>query len=321
MNEVLTQDEIDQLLQAISGEDNEDFKPVKDTRRIKIYDMMRPDVLSKEDIRLMYMVMEEIFPKLMKVWKKIFPNLENAHLTSIDQLTFEEFIRCSPIPTVIGLGMIGQFPIAVNLGNHLNTYLGDEVMEHINDNDKCKKAIEKGIVKPIIYSFTELFFRKKLSSFIQKPANYKFETNPMFVNGNYERYYKPKTSQTYFSPSEMVALLTIECKGNPEAIEFCIPWKLVKKAIKLYNGEIDNKETFFSKEFFKDIKVPVNVSIGSKMISIEDLIGMGEGTILELNKLAGEPVDILAGDKKVAEGEIVVIEENFGVRVTSCLQN
>ncbi|MBR7080924.1 MAG: flagellar motor switch protein FliM, partial [Treponema sp.] len=53
MNEVLSQDEIDQLLQAISSGDNDsdDFKPVSDTRRIKIYDFRRPDKFSKEQIR------------------------------------------------------------------------------------------------------------------------------------------------------------------------------------------------------------------------------------------------------------------------------
>ena len=52
---------------------------------------------------------------------------------------------------------------------------------------------------------------------------------------------------------------------------------------------------------------------------IKDILGMGEGTIIELDKLAGEPVDILVNNKLIAKGEVVVIDENFGVRVTEIL--
>ena len=49
---------------------------------------------------------------------------------------------------------------------------------------------------------------------------------------------------------------------------------------------------------------------------IKDILTIGEGTIIELDKLAGEPVDILVNHKLIAKGEVVVIDENFGVRVT-----
>ena len=49
---------------------------------------------------------------------------------------------------------------------------------------------------------------------------------------------------------------------------------------------------------------------------IKDILGLGEGSIIELDKLAGEPVDLLVNGKLIAKGEVVVIDENFGVRVT-----
>jgi flagellar motor switch protein FliN/FliY len=52
---------------------------------------------------------------------------------------------------------------------------------------------------------------------------------------------------------------------------------------------------------------------------IKDILGMGEGTIVELDKLAGEPVDLLVNGKLIAKGEVVVIDENFGVRVTDII--
>lgn len=68
-----------------------------------------------------------------------------------------------------------------------------------------------------------------------------------------------------------------------------------------------------------DVYMEMTVELGRTKKSIKDILGMGEGTIIELDKLAGEPVDILVNHKPIAKGEVVVIDENFGVRVTEIL--
>lgn len=65
-----------------------------------------------------------------------------------------------------------------------------------------------------------------------------------------------------------------------------------------------------------DVFMEMTVELGRTKRLIKDILGMGEGTIIELDKLAGEPVDILVNHKLIAKGEVVVIDENFGVRVT-----
>ena len=68
-----------------------------------------------------------------------------------------------------------------------------------------------------------------------------------------------------------------------------------------------------------DVYMEMTVELGRTKKVIKDILGMGEGTIIELDKLAGEPVDILVNHKPIAKGEVVVIDENFGVRVTEIL--
>ena len=68
-----------------------------------------------------------------------------------------------------------------------------------------------------------------------------------------------------------------------------------------------------------DVNMEMTVELGRTQKTIKEILGMGEGTIIELDKLAGEPVDILVNQKKIAKGEVVVIDENFGVRVTEIL--
>lgn len=65
-----------------------------------------------------------------------------------------------------------------------------------------------------------------------------------------------------------------------------------------------------------DVYMELTVELGRTKKLIKDILGIGEGTIIELDKLAGEPVDILVNHKLIAKGEVVVIDENFGVRVT-----
>jgi flagellar motor switch protein FliN/FliY len=65
-----------------------------------------------------------------------------------------------------------------------------------------------------------------------------------------------------------------------------------------------------------DVFMEMTVELGRTRKLIKDILSMGEGTIIELDKLAGEPVDILVNHKLIAKGEVVVIDENFGVRVT-----
>ena len=79
-------------------------------------------------------------------------------------------------------------------------------------------------------------------------------------------------------------------------------------------GEARNKI-----DMILDISVPVTVQLGETRMLIEDVLALGPGSVVELAKLAGEPVDVLVHNKTVAQGEVVVVDENFGVRITDIL--
>jgi len=70
-------------------------------------------------------------------------------------------------------------------------------------------------------------------------------------------------------------------------------------------------------ELLLDIYVQVTVELGRTIIKVKDVLGLGEGSILELNKPSNEPVDLLVNNRLIARGEVVVIDENFGARVTN----
>jgi len=69
-----------------------------------------------------------------------------------------------------------------------------------------------------------------------------------------------------------------------------------------------------------DIKMDLTVELGRTRKYVKEILSLGEGSIIELDKLAGEPVDLLVNNKLIARGEVVVIDENFGVRVTDIVK-
>jgi len=69
-----------------------------------------------------------------------------------------------------------------------------------------------------------------------------------------------------------------------------------------------------------DVKLEVTVELGRKDMLVEEILRLGKGSVIELDKLAGEPVDVLVNGKKLAEGEVVVVEDHFGVRLTHLLE-
>lgn len=69
-------------------------------------------------------------------------------------------------------------------------------------------------------------------------------------------------------------------------------------------------------ELLMDVNLPVSIELGRTRMSIAEILALGPGAVVELNKLAGEPVDLLVNQTVVAKGEVVVVDENFGIRVT-----
>ena len=72
-------------------------------------------------------------------------------------------------------------------------------------------------------------------------------------------------------------------------------------------------------DFILDVTLMVTVEVGRARMTIQDLLQLGQGSVVELEKLAGEPLDIYVNGKHVARGEAVIVNEKFGVRLTDII--
>jgi flagellar motor switch protein FliN/FliY len=68
-----------------------------------------------------------------------------------------------------------------------------------------------------------------------------------------------------------------------------------------------------------DLSLPVAIELGRTSMSVQEILRLGRGSVIQLARLAGEPIDIYVGDRRFAEGEVVVLGEHFGVRITRIL--
>ena len=65
-----------------------------------------------------------------------------------------------------------------------------------------------------------------------------------------------------------------------------------------------------------DLTLPVSIELGRTTMTVQDILQLGRGSVVQLERLAGEPVDIYVGERLFAQGEVVVLGEHFGVRIT-----
>ena len=74
-----------------------------------------------------------------------------------------------------------------------------------------------------------------------------------------------------------------------------------------------------SLDFVLDIPLRVTAELGRTKMSIREVLELGQGSVIELSKLAGEPLEVLVNEKLVARGEVVVVNEKFGIRLTDII--
>ncbi len=326
MNEVLSQDEIDQLLQAISSGESEsdDFKPVSDTRRIKIYDFRRPDKFSKEQIRTVSN-MHETFARLTTTSLSAqLRTLVHVHVASVDQLTYEEFIRSIPTPTT--LAVINMDPLKGNavleiapeitfiMIDRLFGGSGDTGGKVNRDLTDIEQSVMEGIIVRILANM-----RESWTQVIDlRPRLQQIETNPQFAQ--------------IVPPTEMVILVTLEIKIGDEAgmMNICIPYLTIEPIVSKLSSQFWFSSVRRSsttqylgtlKEKISDVEMALVAEIGSLNVPIRDVVGLRVGDVVRLvNTKITDPLTLAIGNKKKFFCQPGVVGKKMAIQVISKIE-
>lgn len=98
------------------------------------------------------------------------------------------------------------------------------------------------------------------------------------------------------------------------------PVNVQQAQFQTFSGELNPAFQKENIDLIMDVPLEVTVELGRTSKSIQDILDFAPGTIIELNKIAGEPIDVLVNGKYVAKGEVVVIEESYGIRITDIVK-
>jgi len=303
MTEVLSQDEIDQLLTAISsGEvDTEEIHQAADQRKIKIYDFKRPDKFSKDQIRTVS-IMHETFARLTTTSLSAqLRSLVHVHVASVDQLTYEEFIRSIPNPTT--LAVINMDPLKGSAILEIDPSVTFSIIDRLfggqgegakftRDLTDIEQSVMEGIIVRVLGNLREAW-----STVIDlRPRLGQIETNPQFAQ--------------IVPPTEMVVLVTLETKvGEVEGMmNFCIPYLTIEPIISKLSAQYwyssvrrgtTTENLNILRERLATIEVTLIAEIGKLSLTVRDVLSLRQGDIIRLDSVrVGDPLSLRIGDRR-----------------------
>jgi flagellar motor switch protein FliM len=325
MTEVLSQDEIDQLLTAIStGEvEGEEALRKTETRKIKIYDFKRPDKFSKDQIRTLQM-MHETFARLTTTSLSAqLRTIVHVHVASVDQLTYEEFLRSIPNPTT--LAVINMDPLKGSSILEIDPSITFTVIDRLfggpGEASKINREltdIELSVIEGIIVRILGNL-REAWSNVIDlRPRLGNIETNPQFAQ--------------IVPPSDMVVLITLETKvGDVEGMtNFCIPYLTIEPIITKLSAQYwyssirkgGTKENLaILKKRLETVFIELKAELGEMEIPVKEVLRLQKGDIIKLDKTKiSSEMELKIGNKKKFFVRPGVVGNRLAVQITGAAE-
>ena len=112
-------------------------------------------------------------------------------------------------------------------------------------------------------------------------------------------------------------MLVSGCSGGPDRVSGLRP---IAPGWPDFEAESGNSRTPAAMDLLRDVNLHVKVELGRTKMYVEDVLRLSENSIIELDKLAGDPVDIYVNERPVARGEVLVVNDNFCVRVSEIIR-
>ncbi|MBK4202967.1 flagellar motor switch phosphatase FliY [Bacillus spizizenii] len=184
----------------------------------------------------------------------------------------------------------------------------DEMLVKVSFNLKVGELIDSSIMQ--LYPLT---FAKDLISSLMNTGNEEEETTSQ-PDVTYEQPKEPVTPEPRIEPQQQQQ--PPKRQGTPKK---AAPVQVSPVEFSAFDPNEASQAPINNLDMLLDIPLSITVELGRTKRSVKEILELSAGSIIELDKLAGEPVDILVNQRIVAKGEVVVIEENFGVRVTDIL--
>ncbi|MCM1121438.1 MAG: flagellar motor switch protein FliM [Eubacterium sp.] len=323
MGEVLSQNEIDNLLAALSsGEiDAEDMSDAND-KQVKNYDFKRPTKFSKEHLRTLEIIYEH-YGRLLSTSLPIYlrKNIQIS-VASSETVIYSEFTNALSNPVI--LGIVNFQPLSGTIIIELATQLGYAMIDRMLggsgeplDKSRDFTEIEMTIIEKMMVVCMQLMREPWKNVVDINPMMERIETNSQFAQ--------------VIAPNDMIAIVTLNVKiGEVEGfMNICLPFFTLESVMDKLNTKFwyanmqEQKEENFEEyieALIKRVDVPVKAVLGKTNVSVNDFVNLQVGDIIRLDTDIEEDLKVYVGNIKKFTALPGSSKDKYAVRVTSVIR-
>ncbi len=323
MGEVLSQNEIDNLLAALSaGELDMDQMQDSKEKQVKNYDFKRPAKFSKEHLRTLEIIFEH-YGRLLSTNLPVYlrKNIQ-VNVASSEAATFSEFTNSLSNPVI--LGIVNFQPLGGSIIIELATNLGFAMIDRMLggagqplEKNRDFSEIELTIVEKIMVVCMQLLREPWKNVVDVNPIMERIETNPQFAQ--------------VIAPSDMIAIVTLNVKiGDVEGfMNICLPYFTLEDIMDKLNTkywfstmqeEDDEDYQEHIEALIKRVEVPVKAVLGRSYVSVNDFVNLQVGDIIRLDSRIDEELMLYVGNIKKFTALPGSNKDSYAARITSVIR-
>ena len=322
--EVLSQNEIDSLLQALNS-GSVDLSTISETeeRKVKIYDFRRPDKFSKDQLRAIQMIHDSFARQLTTSLSTLVRSMVSAEVASVDQLAYDEFIRSLVQPTVIGV--LEMYPLSGNAVLEMNPHLVFSIIDRMlgGKGEPLRKPrdltdIERTVVERVMMKILE-HLEESWSTVVDVRFRFEsMESNPFFVQ--------------ICPGTDMVLLVTLKIQvGETEGImNLCIPYFVMEPMIDKLSSQhwfastgkknLEGIRDMLSKRLH-EVSVPLALELGHCALTLGDVLQLQVNDVIRLDGKATDPLGLRVGNRVKFLCQAGLSEKHYAGSVLEVVQD
>ena len=323
MGEVLSQNEIDNLLKQLSsGELDVDEYAEEPSQKVKDYDFARPAKFSKEHLRTLEIIFEH-FGRLVSTNLPAYlrKNVQMEVVNS-EAVTYSDFTNALSNPVLFGIGNFEPLKgnIIIELASNLGYAIVDrmlggtgEPLEKMRDYSEIELSILERI-----FTICVNLLREPWKNVIEiEPRLERIETNSQFAQ--------------IISPSEMIAIVTINMKVGDVIglMNICLPFITLEDVMDKLNTKYwystiqssdDNAYFDVIETAISKAQIPIKAVLGNSIISVNDFVNLQKGDIIKVNRQFEDELDIYVGNILKFKALPGAASENYAVKITKVIR-
>lgn len=323
MGEVLSQDEIDNLLKALStGElDAEEMKNT-DERQVKDYDFARPAKFSKEHLRTLEIIFEHFGRLLATNLPAYLRKSVSVDVVNSEVVIYSEFSNALSNPVL--LGVVGMDPLMGNVIMEMASNLGFAIVDRLlggvgNSLEKERdfSEIELSILERVFTICVNLLHEPWENVVEITPRLNRIETNSQFAQ--------------IISPSETIAIVTINLKiGDVEGLmNICLPYTTLEPVMDKLNTKYwfstmkekdSNSYEAAIENIIDNALIPMKAVLGTSKINVQDFVNLQLGDVIRLDRKVDDELEVYVGNIKKFKALPGYSDNKYAVRVTEILR-